>query len=165
MVVISECISAKQSVNEYESYSDMTILLELQDCTYSLAFGPVLILSAIALQHLRKPRSSAPSYSVKRLRTIILAQMIFITLRFACRTVQKVFKDTRYFVTDDESIQKLTYVSLINVELGLGVVAMLSARAVELLASAVLVWRACAIYPDLFWLHRGLGVRYEFRQG
>ncbi|KAH8810436.1 hypothetical protein DL96DRAFT_1685506 [Flagelloscypha sp. PMI_526] len=106
MVVSFEFISAKQLVNEYESYSDTTLVGELQDCTYSLAFGN-------------------PGHQHPRIRT-----------------VQKVFKDTRYFFMDDESIQKLTYVSIINVELGLGGVAMFSARAVELLASAVLVCRA-----------------------
>ncbi|KAH8810438.1 hypothetical protein DL96DRAFT_1821503 [Flagelloscypha sp. PMI_526] len=155
MDVSSETISTKQLINEYESYSDMAILFVSEDCVYALTLGPLLILSIIALQRLRKLWSSVPLYSVKWLYMIILTQMILAILRFACRIVTKVFDlktDIRYFVTDDGSIHRFTDNSFANAKRGLAGVAMLSARVMEVLASAVLIWRACAISLDLFWV-------------
>ncbi|KAH8810429.1 hypothetical protein DL96DRAFT_1685501 [Flagelloscypha sp. PMI_526] len=83
-----------------------------------------------------------------------MAQLIFITLRFTFSVGLKVlvFNDARYSVLNDGSIYRMVVYPVYNAELGVVCVTAFSARAVEVLASAVLVWRAWVIYPDVFWI-------------
>ncbi|KAH8810448.1 hypothetical protein DL96DRAFT_1821511 [Flagelloscypha sp. PMI_526] len=85
---------------------------------------------------------------------IILAQLIFVTLRSACFVGLDVLslKNHAYLVNDDGSIRKLIDDTVSNVELVFQSGATLSGRAMEVLANAVLVWRAYALYSDLLWI-------------
>ncbi|KAH8810424.1 hypothetical protein DL96DRAFT_540205 [Flagelloscypha sp. PMI_526] len=147
-----EQISAQQLINDYDFASHTASVHILEVFTYALSFGPVLILSIVALKRLRQRHSPVPSRSSKWLSRVILTQLIFITLRFTCSVTLKVLlrNDAHYSVMDDGSIQMMGIYSIYSAELGLICSSMLSARAVELLASTVLVWRAWVIYPDLF---------------
>ncbi|KAH8793126.1 hypothetical protein DL96DRAFT_255947 [Flagelloscypha sp. PMI_526] len=147
-------ISTEDVIAQYQSVSDFAALYILEAFMCSLSYGPVLILSIIALKRLRKRLSFTPSRSSKWLFGIILSQLIFVTLRSVCSTGLYVadFKDNHFVVLDDGSVQQLFDNSLLTVELVFICCGAVSTRAMEVLASAVLVWRAFTIYSDIFWI-------------
>ncbi|KAH8810440.1 hypothetical protein DL96DRAFT_1627186 [Flagelloscypha sp. PMI_526] len=153
MLPIGEPISTTQLIDAYQSSTALATLYTLQLFAGSLSYGPVLILSIVALKGLRKRRSPS-ALSSSPLFIIILAQLFFVTLRPVCLVGIYVlsFKDSRFIVLDDGRIQKLFVASIRHAELGFFCVAAFAARAVEVLATVVLVRRACTIYTDRFWI-------------
>ncbi|KAH8796176.1 hypothetical protein DL96DRAFT_1689351 [Flagelloscypha sp. PMI_526] len=144
-------ISTQELLMRYQGISDVACLSILDSSAYSLSYGPVLILSVVALKHMRARWSSAPSRSLKSLFIIVLTQLVVVTLRFLSIIAEDIlyFKDTQLFITDGK-IQKRKDFPVLKARVGLLVYESFSGVAVIILANAVLVWRAYTLYRDSF---------------
>ncbi|KAH8801889.1 hypothetical protein DL96DRAFT_1774332 [Flagelloscypha sp. PMI_526] len=145
-------LSIQEVAEKFNDISDVAYLYNLDTFVISLCFGPVLILSIIALANLGSREPTTPP--LKRLRFVILIQTVFVTLRFSCQLGENIvaFKQRRLLLITDNGVEKINNSLVATSRIGMVTIGDFSARVVEALANGVVVWRAWSLYSGVLWI-------------
>ncbi|KAH8813977.1 hypothetical protein DL96DRAFT_1625857 [Flagelloscypha sp. PMI_526] len=142
-------LSIQDIAKEYNDSSDIAYLYNLETFLISLCYGPVLILSIMALTRLRRGSQSPPSF--KWLSFIILVQTVFVTFRFVCQIGENIAecKHARFIINTDNEVEKILPKTVATSRIWMSTIGDFSARVVEALANGVLAWRAWSLYSGV----------------
>ncbi|KAH8831514.1 hypothetical protein DL96DRAFT_1812359 [Flagelloscypha sp. PMI_526] len=128
--------------------ADVAFLYILAVFFEALLYGPVLLISVRALKCLRKRRANSQD-QVKVLSGIIIVQLFAVSMLLAATLANYcVFFRIRRYSVSTQGIDEIVNNSLYTSSRALGIIMVFLSYIVQLLAHAVLVWRAYVLYSQ-----------------